>query len=91
MSDLQEAIKKKYGEGIDIDFDKEWTNEDEKKFSKNNKKLDEKIKKAVGRRKEIQKRVCDSCGSYSFKSKDDIYMARFDCCYECYIRNIEGR
>ena len=31
------------------------------------------------------------CGRYSFSIKDDVYMNKFGCCWECYIKYIEGR
>ena len=38
-------------------------------------------------------RVCPvkDCKRYSFSLKDDVYMNKFDCCYECYIKFVEGR
>jgi hypothetical protein len=38
-------------------------------------------------------RVCPvlECARYSFSIKDDVYMNKFGCCYECYIKYIEGR
>jgi hypothetical protein len=38
-------------------------------------------------------RVCPvlECGRYSFSVKDDVYMNKFGCCYECFIKHIEGR
>ena len=37
------------------------------------------------------KRSCPVCGIYSFKSNDDVYMLKFECCEKCYIQWIEGR
>ena len=38
-------------------------------------------------------RICPvkDCKHYSFSLKDDVYMNKFDCCYECYIKFVEGR
>lgn len=38
-------------------------------------------------------RVCPvkDCKRYSFSLKDDVYMNKFDCCYECFIKYVEGR
>lgn len=38
-------------------------------------------------------RVCPvfQCKRYSFNIKDDVYMNKFGCCYECYIKHVEGR
>ncbi len=36
-------------------------------------------------------RTCPVCKTYSFSGKDDLYMNRFKCCYECYIEFVEHR
>ena len=36
-------------------------------------------------------RSCPVCLTYSFKSNDDVYMSKFECCEKCYIQWIEGR
>ena len=36
-------------------------------------------------------RTCPVCKAYSFDSKDDIYMKRFDCCQACYYEFVDGR
>ena len=36
-------------------------------------------------------RICPVCSEYSFNSRDDVYMSKFDCCFTCYIQFIEGR
>jgi hypothetical protein len=38
-----------------------------------------------------QKRICPVCESFSFSIQDDMYMTKFDCCRNCYIRWVEGR
>ena len=37
------------------------------------------------------KRTCPVCSIYSFSGKDDLYMAKFKCCFKCYIQYVEGR
>ena len=34
---------------------------------------------------------CPVCSTYSFKSNDDVYMSKFDCCEKCYIQWVEHR
>ena len=41
--------------------------------------------------KEESRRSCPVCNTYSFKSNDDVYMAKFECCEKCYIQWVEGR
>jgi hypothetical protein len=36
-------------------------------------------------------RTCPVCDTYSFESRDDLYMTKFDCCFQCYIDYVEGR
>ena len=36
-------------------------------------------------------RSCPICNTYSFKSNDDVYMTKFDCCEKCYIQWVEDR
>ena len=36
-------------------------------------------------------RSCPVCKTYSFSSKDDLYMNRFKCCFDCYIEFVQGR
>ena len=37
------------------------------------------------------KRVCPTCKTYSFNLKDDVYMAKYECCAKCYIQYVENR
>lgn len=36
-------------------------------------------------------RSCPVCKTYSFSGKDDLYMNRFNCCFGCYIKFVQGR
>ena len=36
-------------------------------------------------------RQCPVCDKYSFDRKDDLYMNKFKCCFDCYIQHVEGR
>ena len=36
-------------------------------------------------------RTCQVCEEYSFSSRDDLYMVRYDCCQKCYIQWVEDR
>jgi len=36
-------------------------------------------------------RTCPVCDTYSFLSKDDLYMNKFKCCFKCYVQHVEGR
>ena len=36
-------------------------------------------------------RTCPVCSKYSFKSNDDVYMTKFQCCEKWYIQWVEDR
>ena len=42
-------------------------------------------------KKETNNRTCPICKVYSFNSKDDVYMRKFECCWSCYVDHVEGR
>ena len=103
---LEKAISQKYGEEAtrnpkrfwDEDKEKEYLQQsiqEQQKFAKNAESQD-KIeadgflinKKLLNR---DHKRTCPVCSKYSFHSRDDLYMNKFEACFKCYIRYIEGR
>ena len=102
---LEKAIAKKYGEQAIENPKKYWTEEKEKEYLSQLKEFykdtDEKEdidkdeingifipKKLLNRE---SNRSCPICNTYSFKSNDDVYMSKFDCCEMCYIQWIEDR
>ena len=36
-------------------------------------------------------KICSSCGTYCPGSRDRLHFIKFNCCFKCYIDNIEGR
>ena len=102
---VEKAIAEKYGKDTAQDIRGEWTDEKEKEYIsqiKNNNKYksaQEKrttqiaentfISEKVSRRKDD--RQCPVCKTYSFSIKDDLYMNRFSCCYECYVDFVADR
>ncbi|HHZ97559.1 MAG TPA: hypothetical protein EYN67_18920 [Flavobacteriales bacterium] len=38
-----------------------------------------------------QNRTCPVCKKYSFRPRDDLYMNKFEACFECFARYISGR
>ena len=101
---VEQAIAKKYGEITVQHPKKEWNDEKEKEYLEELRDFyryeesgindDEEIngvfipKKLITRN---SKRSCPVCNIYSFKSNDDVYMSKFDCCEKCYIQWVEGR
>ena len=102
---VEKAIAEKYGEETVQHPRKDWTDEKEKEYLSQLKELysrelkeydHDKVEKdgVFVPRKLINKnsnRSCPVCNTYSFKSNDDVYMTKFDCCEKCYIQWVEGR
>ena len=101
---VEKAIAEKYGEDTIQNPKTYWNDEKEKKYVKQLKDLyatssekdDYQIdvggvfisEKLITKE---SKRSCPVCDTYSFKSNDDVYMAKFDCCEKCYIQWVENR
>ena len=102
---LEKAIAKKYGEETIENPKKYWTDEKEKQYLSELKEFYENTedKEDIDKdevngvfipKKLLNKesnRSCPICKTYSFKSNDDVYMTKFDCCEKCYIQWVEGR
>ena len=100
------AIAKKYGKEAIKHPKADLTDEKEKEYQQQIKDLYEKEKKISQKKEKIEidgfliskklfnkdnNRNCPVCRVYSFDLRDDIYMAKFDCCYKCYIQWVEDR
>ena len=103
---IEKAIKEKYGEEAVAHPQAEWDDEKEKKYLEEIKKLSEKKQVIAEKSDKVEnggffiskkllnkesQRTCPVCDVYSFDMKDDVYMNKFECCYECYIQYIDGR
>ena len=106
IASVEKAITEKYGKNTGQDFRNEWQEDKEKEYLAQLKEMTAKrdknsIKKeeiVVGdvritkrRTKQKDNRTCPVCKTYSFSSRDDLYMNRFKSCYQCYIDFIEHR
>ena len=105
IAGLEKAISKKYGKEAVQNPSSNWTPEKEKEYLEQLKDLykDQQLKEDHDReeingifipKKLLNKesdRSCPVCNTYSFKSNDDVYMLKFDCCEKCYIQWVEGR
>jgi len=101
---IEKAIAEKYGNEAVQNPKSFWTDEKEKEYvnqlkdlyKKSNEKDDHQVdvggvfisEKLITKE---SKRSCPVCSTYSFKSNDDVYMAKFDCCEKCYIQWVEDR
>ena len=100
---VEKAIAEKYGQEAIVNPKSRWDDEKEKEYLdelKSNYRTDKAESEKVDLdgvliSKELlnreSKRSCSTCNTYSFKSVDDLYMTKFDCCLKCYIQWVEGR
>jgi len=106
LASVEKAIAEKYGKDTVQDFRNEWESEKEKKYLSQLKELKTKLDKLSATKQELvigevkiskghsqrkDDRTCPVCKTYSFSRKDDLYMNRFKCCYDCYVDFIEYR
>lgn len=107
LAKFERAIASKYGEETIQNPRKHWDDSKEEEYKEQLAKFDKKLasrdedeekievdgvlitKKLLI--KEAQDRTCPVCNVYSFTVKDDLYMNRYNCCFLCYVRNIEHR
>ena len=102
----EKAISKKYGAKSIANPKSGWTEEKEKKYLEQLKKISQKENKKKEQSEKVKKdgffisknlitkktkRICQGCDIYSFNVKDDLYMNKFECCYRCYIQWVEDR
>jgi hypothetical protein len=99
---LEKAIMDKYGEIATRNPSYFWDEEKEKAYLEQLKKENEKpteyttiqaegffIKKKLFMK--ANQRTCPQCGNYSFDSKDDLYINKFETCFKCFVLYVEGR
>ena len=103
IAKLEKAIADKYGKETIAHPKADWDDEKEKEYlnelKTNYRRLNEEQEKEEVNGVLISKellnkktnRSCPTCNSYSFKSRDDLYMTKFSCCFNCYIQFVEGR
>jgi hypothetical protein len=103
---LEHAIAKKYGDETIINPKSRWTDEKEEQYLKDLKEHYIKTRKSLENTEKIEedgflipknlitrksKRKCPICNVFSFETKDDLYMNKFECCFECYVQWVEDR
>ena len=103
---VERAIIKKYGKEAIQNPKANWSEDKEREYlsqiknlSKKETELHEKDEKVevngiLVPRKLLNKesnRTCPVCNTYSFNVRDDVYMNKFDCCWNCYIQWVEDR
>ena len=106
IATVERAIEEKYGEETIQHPRANWDEDKEKQYLEQIKDLQQKQRKISEAKDKVEvdgflmskkllnkdsKRACPVCKAYSFQKKDDVYMNKFDCCFECYIQWVEGR
>jgi len=103
VAKLEKAIADKYGKETIVHPKAKWDDEKEREYLKEL-KTNYRSHEREQEKEEVNgvlistellnretKRSCPTCSKYSFKSVDDLYMTKFDCCFRCYIQYVEGR
>lgn len=106
VAKLEQAIEKKYGEEAVAHPRGNWNDEKEKEYLQQIKEFSEKQKAKKEKTEKVEKdgflitkklltkrsnRTCPTCNVYSFDIRDDIYMNKYECCYMCFFKYVEGR
>ena len=103
---LEKAISHKYGEETINNPRRLWDQEKEKKYITQSQEQQQKFAKLAETQDKVEQdgflinkklltrdhnRTCPVCVKYSFHPRDDLYMNKFEACFGCYVRYIEGR
>ena len=104
---LEKAIAQKYGKETVDNPRQFWDEEKEKKYIQESHELNQKLEKIINQTEKVDhggflinkkllsreniKRTCTACKKYSFSFQDDLYINKFETCYSCYIKWVEGR
>jgi hypothetical protein len=103
---IEQAIQKKYGDEAIQNPKKHWNREKEEDYLNQIKELAQKQNSINEKSEKIEvdgfliskkllnresNRKCPVCGIYSFDGRDDVYMNKFTCCHDCYIKWVEFR
>ena len=104
---IEKAISEKYGAEAIQDPRSSWSKEKEEQYIQQVREVAGKMDRTsrsrerveidgvfVSRKllsKERSVRSCPVCESYSFESRDDVYMSKYKCCFECWVQYVDGR
>ena len=103
IAKYEKAIKEKYGPEAIQNPKKNWDKEKEeayisdlKEFYKDKQeerraKQEEGFEVLCKRGKADLPRNCPVCHAFSTSNRDDLYMYKFQCCFQCYIQYVEDR
>jgi hypothetical protein len=103
---LEKAIAQKYGEEAINNPRRFWDDNKEKDYITQSQEEQRKFAKLAETQDKVEQdgflinkklltrdhnRTCPICSTYSFRPHDDLYMSKFETCFLCYIKWIEGR
>jgi len=106
LANLEKAISQKYGEEAINNPKRFWNEEKEQDYLTQSQEETKKFAKLAETQDKVEEdgflinkklltrdhnRTCPVCRKYSFRSKDDLYMNKFEACFGCYVRFVEGR
>ena len=105
VSAIEKAVKEKYGDFAVLDPSSLWNTEKEKAYLDQIKVFDKYYRQQayenqvdqggfIIKEKLINKKNfenCSLCGEQAYKTEDDLYMNKYNCCFKCFIKHIEGR
>ncbi len=103
---LENLIAKKYGHDAVKNPESGWDEDKEAVYLEKLKEFGEKFNENSDYKDKVEvggvlvskklltresNRSCPVCKIYSFKVQDDIYMTKYSCCFNCYIKYVEHR
>jgi hypothetical protein len=103
---IEKAIKEKYGPEAIAHPRANWDDEKERQYLEQIKKLSKKKQTIAERDSKVDnggffmskkllnresERNCPVCDAYSFDTKDDVYMNKYECCCKCYFQYVHDR
>jgi hypothetical protein len=106
IAGIEKAIREKYGDAAVLHPRANWDDDKERDYLEQIKKLAAKKRRVSDTVDKVDnggffmpkkllnkesERKCPVCSVYSFNIQDDIYMSKYECCFECYIQYVEGR
>ncbi len=106
IAKVEKAIAHKYGDDAVKNLKSDWDAQKEKEYLKQMKALYKKVKKNEEGKEKVDiegikvtknllnrkpMRVCPVCNGFPKRARDDVYLTKFDYCYECYIQYVVDR
>ncbi len=106
IAKLEKAISKRYGPETVLNPRGNWDEKKEEEYLIQIKRLDKKELKSKEQSEKVEingikvskkvlnrkvEKTCPVCSVYSMKPRDDVYMAKYECCHLCYVEWVEDR